>query len=123
MTPTTLERIVRSSLQAILQGGGALDERMDAVVGSLSQLPASDRHRVVRLLKPKLERALRQKSAVLKSAGALSAAVKERVQKFSQERDMLFTEEQTDEKLLAGFTLQLGDDRLNLSLINRLQSL
>lgn len=123
MTPTTLERLVRSSLQAILQGTGTLEERLTAVTEKLSALPASDRARIAKHLRPKLARALRQKSAVLKSAGTLSAAVKERVQKFSQERGMLFTEEKTDEKLLAGFTLQLGDDRLNLSLINRLQSL
>lgn len=123
MTSTTLQRLVRSALQAILQGGGTLEERLESVMKKLEALPPSDRARIVRHLRPKLTRALRQKSAVLKSAVPLNAAVKERVQKFSQASGMLFTEEKTDEKLLAGFTLQLGDDRLNLSLINRLQSL
>ena len=123
MTPITVDRIVRSSLQAILQGEGSLDERIDTVMKKLEALPASDRKRVARALKPKLSRALRQKTATLKTSAPLSPTLKESVQKFSTSRGMLFTQEQTDEKLLAGFTLQLGDDRLNLTLLNRLESL
>lgn len=121
MTPIAIERIVRLSLQAILQGSGSWDERLDAVVAKLNTLPPTDRKPVARVLQPKLARALRQKSAQLNLASSVGANLKSQLDAFTKNAGMLSTAEATDAKLLAGFTVQTGDDRLDLSLRGRLQ--
>jgi len=121
MTPIAIERIVRLSLQAILQGSGTIDTRLDEVIGKLSTLPPTDRKRVVRVLRPKLARALRQKSATLELTSGVNANIKTQLDTFATNAGMVTTQEHMNEKLLAGFTLQTGDDRLDLSLRGRLQ--
>ena len=122
MTPIAVERIVRTSLAAILTGDGAgLAGRLDAVLEKLGTLPPADRRRVARALKPRLTRALNRRRSLLKSAAPMDEQMKAQVTKFADDKGMFFNEEALDEKLLAGFTLQLGDDRLDLSLRSRLQ--
>jgi F0F1-type ATP synthase delta subunit len=123
MTPINRERIIRASLRAIVEGEGTIDARMETVAGLLEKLSATDRRLIVKTLKMKLARALRQKTATLRMAGAIDAGTQARLKKLSEERGMLFIEELEMPQLLAGFSLQMGDDRTDYSLKGRVEQL
>jgi len=123
MTPINRERIIRAGLRAIVEGEGTIDARMEAVSALLEKLSATDRRLIVKTLKPKLSRALRQKTATLRMAGAIDEQTKLRLRKLAEERGMVSLEEIEIPALLAGFSLQLGDNRTDYSLKGRVEQL
>lgn len=123
MTPITRERIVRASLRAIVEGEGVIDSRLESVAGLLENLRVADRRQIVKILKIRLLRALRQKTTTLRSATPLTPSILAQLKKISQERGMLIVEELLNPALLAGFSLQMGDDRTDYSLKGRVKQL
>ena len=123
MTPTALDRIVRSSLAAILQGDGDLPSRMDQVATRLEVLSLPDRKRVTKVLKIRLSRAIRQKTATVVSATTLPAEAMAKIRQTTDAKGMVLAAEVIDPELLAGYTILLGDDRTDHSLRGRLEKL
>ena len=123
MTPIAKERLVRSTLRALMTGPGDISTRMDSVLALLQTLPISDRRAVAKALKPRLARAFRQKQTLVHTATHLDAPTRQKLQEISSGAGMLFFEEAPNPSLLAGFTVQLGDDRRDYSLRSRLERL
>jgi len=123
MTPITVERVIRLSLKTILEGQGELESRLEAVSRLLQRLPVVARSRIVGILKARLKRALRSKTATLRSAALPTDSLKETLKSQADRNGMLLFEEITDRTLLAGFSFQQGDDRLDCSLRNNIRKL
>ena len=121
MTPITRDQIVRASLQAILQGSGSLETRIDGIIEKLLSLPNSERRAIAKALKGKLSRALRGKSAQITSAEHLSTELYEKLDRLARESGAQLVEASLDPQLIAGYQLQIGDDRTDHSLQAKLQ--
>jgi F0F1-type ATP synthase delta subunit len=121
MTPGSVDRLVRVALRAIFEGDGELQPRLNQVAELIEKLPPADRRAVVKKLKPKFARAARMKTATLRHAGDLPDSLQSSVASLTRQNKMEFSTTTRDESLLAGFTLQLGDDRHDYSLLARLK--
>lgn len=121
MTPVTTERIVRSSLAAILHGPGEIESRLEAVLAQLGQLTPNEKKRILQRLQPRLMRALRQRTATVSYAGNLDQEIIAKIETFAKDNGILFHQKIENKGLLAGFTLQMGDDRQDYSLVARLR--
>jgi|GEM_PF-2183868 hypothetical protein len=123
MTPIAAERIVRSSLRAVLDGPGTIETRLASVIERLQSLPAAARRRITAPLKMRLKRVLRRKTAVVKAASPVSDSIRRELKRRVDADGMAFFEERQDRTLLAGFSFQEGDDRIDYSLRNKVRSL
>jgi len=94
---------------------------MEEVVGQLQVLPASDQKKIYKLLRPKLMRALRQRTMTVEHVDPLSSEMLSRLEKLMQQGNALTRQETIKPALLAGYTVQMGDDRYDFSLSGRLQ--
>jgi hypothetical protein len=121
MTPTTRSRLIRSCLQVLLQGEGAIEDRLEAIAGALSKLPLSQRTPLLKELRPRLVRAIHSRSAQIRSATPLPDELIAKLKALAHQRGALTVSTHHHPELLAGYCLQIGDDRTDYSLKARLQ--
>jgi F0F1-type ATP synthase delta subunit len=113
--------IIKASIAAVVEGEGSLEERLQRVVAELAKIPsANTRATLAKALKPKLTAALRSRAAKITSATTLPTTVAEALDATARQKGALLVEQRIDEKLLAGFQFELGDDRWDESLKTRL---
>jgi F0F1-type ATP synthase delta subunit len=123
MTPITAERIVRMSLKAAMSGPGSLESRISEISTLLARLPSSAKRKIASPLKMRLMRALRRKTAIVRTALPVSDEIRKALRQKADEGGMLFFKEEIQDFLLAGFSYQEGDDRTDYSLRNKIRSL
>ncbi len=120
MTPITRERLVRLSVKAVLEGPP--QERLPEVLRRFAELPAHEERALLKALRPPLKRALRQKTALVRFGAKLPEALDAQLEAYARERGMFSFEREGAPKELAGFSLTLGDTRVNLTLRGRLEN-
>lgn len=117
------QSIIKDSIAAILEGDwdvGARIERVGKAIAQSQTLSGSDKKILIKALKKKLAIALRSKRGLIRSATPLDERTQSALQNKAQSQGALIIENQTDSDLIAGFQFQLGDDRWDASLLNKL---
>jgi len=115
--------IVKDAITAIVEGDwdvGARIERVGKAIAASSNLSAHEKKDLIKALKKKLAIVLRAKRGLIRSAKPLNEDTQSTLANKAQTQGAVIIENQTDPNLLAGFQFQLGDDRWDTTLINRL---
>jgi hypothetical protein len=113
---------MRQALDVTLKGEGELAANVEALVTAVEHLPsAADRKIIAKALRGKLRSRLRAVRAVICTGAPLGAPIADKLENFAKAHGAELVETELDEKLLAGFQLQLGDDRTDATLLKNLQ--
>jgi hypothetical protein len=121
MTPAARQKWVRQALQIVLEGSAELSDGVEALGRAIGALPsATDRKAITVLVRRGLRNRLRDRTATIRIGASLPEKINQDLEKFARAKGARIVERVENDELLAGFQIQIGDDRSDRTLLKNL---
>ena len=121
MTPASRQKWVRQALQFVLESPAELADAVEALGKAIQKLPsATDRRAITALSRRALRNRLRERTALIRTGSELPEDTSQKLEGFVHAKGARIVEYENDEALLAGFQIQIGDDRTDRTLLKNL---